>query len=462
MSGTATILTERAPVLALPLRFFLLGVLALIALLGISMWKAPLLAMDYVHNSATLAVTHLFTLGFGGLILTGAIYQLTPVVLHSRPPKAAAVNLHLVLQFSGLVAMVVGFLQLQSAWVIVGGSLVMVSGITFAANLVPTFRRAENWNWHGYLIVVAVLFYLSTLTWGLVMGLNMRYGFISGPAGAPLAAHLALGLGGWFTLAVLGVGTKLVPLFAPSKPLAPWFVASVGLSLIAGVLTLVIGLFTWSHLVWAGALLMTTAVLGYTGAVGYTISRRRGKALCFSSVFAGTAASLVSAIALTALAGLAGIWDSLYVQAGLACLFMLGWVGGTILGMLLKILPFMVWLHRFRSRLHAEERIPFIHQMFDPVLGWVVYVNWFVGSTMMAAGYALSQGFLISAGAILSMIGLVTFGWIVGQVLRQVRPGSPALFPNFGHKRKPETAAVKAFVACLDPTTPVAQPVEME
>lgn len=179
---------------------------------------------------------------------------------------------------------------------------------------------------------------------------------------------------------------------------------------------------------------MTASVLGYTGAVGYTIARRRGKALSISLVFAATAATVVSVIALISLAGLSGLWNSLYIQAGLACLFILGWIGGTILGMLLRILPFMVWLHRFRNRLHVQERIPFIHRMFDPVLGWVVYVSWFLGSGVMAAGFARSEETAIAAGAVLCMIGLVTFGWAVGQVLRQVRPGAPALFPSIGQK----------------------------
>lgn len=80
-----TILPERAPVLALPLAFFLTAMLFLAALLAVAIWQAPLLAQDYLHNTATLAVTHLFTLGFGGLIATGALYQLMPVLLYSRP-----------------------------------------------------------------------------------------------------------------------------------------------------------------------------------------------------------------------------------------------------------------------------------------------------------------------------------------------------------------------------------------
>jgi len=139
-------------------------------------------------------------------------------------------------------------------------------------------------------------------------------------------------------------------------------------------------------------------------------------------------------IAITALAGLSDLWDSLSVQAGLACLFMLGWIGGHILGMLLKILTFMVWLQRFRSRLHSQERIPFLHQMYDPRLGWVVFTTRFLGSTVMAGGYAWSQGLAITAGSMLCLISLATFGWLAGQVLRQVKPGSPALFPNRGHK----------------------------
>jgi len=433
-NGTNVILTERAPNLALPLQFFLTALTALVALLVISIWKSGLLALDYVHNSATLAVTHLFTLGFGGLVLSGAMYQLTPVVLHSRSPKPAWVNLHLALQTLGLVLMVIGFLQYQTWFLIVGGSLVVASGILFAINLLPVFRQAENLNWHGYFLFMAVLFYLSTLGWGLVMSLNMRYGFIAAVEGAPLAAHLALGVGGWFSLAIIGVGTKLVPLFAPSKPLPSKFVAVTGLSLVLGVMTFLIGLFTWRFILWGGALMMTAALLSYTGGVLYTIHIRRGKAMDFSLVFAATGALLSSAVSVTALAGLAGLWDSLYLQAGLLCLYMLGWIGGTILGMLLRILPFVVWLHRSRTRLTIDERIPFIHQMFHPSLGWTVYLSWFSGAVLISAGFVWSNEIAIATGAVVCLFGLFALGWAVSQVLRHVRRGSPALFPNRGHK----------------------------
>jgi len=132
-NGRVTILTERAPALATPLRLFLLGVTSLFALLGISIWKAPLLALDYVRNSATVSVTHLFTLGFGGLILSGALYQLTPVVLHSQSPRVTMVNLHLALQSIGLAGLVIGFLQSESLWLIGGGSLIVIGGAIFAA-----------------------------------------------------------------------------------------------------------------------------------------------------------------------------------------------------------------------------------------------------------------------------------------------------------------------------------------
>ncbi|HYG59833.1 MAG TPA: hypothetical protein VD902_17350, partial [Symbiobacteriaceae bacterium] len=84
MTRTDTILPERAPTLGVALRFFGAGLGFLTVLLFVAIWKAPLLRADYLHNPATLAVTHLFTLGLGGSVVTGALYQMLPVLLHSR------------------------------------------------------------------------------------------------------------------------------------------------------------------------------------------------------------------------------------------------------------------------------------------------------------------------------------------------------------------------------------------
>jgi hypothetical protein len=116
--------------------------------------------------------------------------------------------------------------------------------------------------------------------------------------------------------------------------------------------------------------------------------------------------------------------------ASLVLLLALGWIGGTILGMLLRIVPFLVWLHRFRNRVRPQEKIPFLHEMFQPRWGWLAYLAWFPAVVALAAGVGWGQWLLCGAGALLGAVSLAGLGIALGQTLYHVRPGTPALFPG--------------------------------
>jgi hypothetical protein len=429
MSTTAktapdTILPERAPALAVPLRYFLFGLLNLAGLLGVAIWRAPLLAADYLHNPATLAVTHLFTLGFAGSVVTGAIIQMIPVLLHSHLFSEKLANWQLGVHALGTLLMVAGFLEFETIWTITGGSLVVTGAVLFFTNLGLTFRRAERWNWHGLFIAAAMLFYATTLIWGLVMAFNQRYGFLGEVEGAPLTAHLVLGLLGWFSMMIVGVGLKLVPMFAPGKSLPAPVVAAAGASLVAGVLLLLGGLWWGPVLLWTGYLLTAAALLGYAGLVGFTYLRRRPGPLDFSIRFTLTAGALL------ALPVLALPLLGRYGKAGLVMLYALGFIGATILGMLLRIIPFMVWLHRFRNRTHKLEKIPFLHELFDRRLGWTAYLTWFPAAALVSLGIGFRQAAVITVGALVGLVGLGAFALALRQMLHHVPPGTPPLFPG--------------------------------
>ncbi|MDF2630032.1 MAG: hypothetical protein K0R39_3863 [Symbiobacteriaceae bacterium] len=422
--GPDTIIPERAPHLWVPLRFFLGGLLSLAALLITAYQKAPLLAHDYLHNAATLAVTHLFTLGLGGMVVMGALYQMVPVLLYSTLFSERLANIHLAVHGIGLTLMVTGFRRWNTILIATGGGLVLTGALLFACNLGLTFRKAERWNWHGAFMPVAVLFYIATLIWGFVLALNQRYGFIGEVEGAALTGHLTLGFLGWFSLMIVSAGLKLVPMFAPAKTLPPRLVAATGGGLAAGVLAILAGLWLGRPLLWAGYVLSAAALLTYTGLIGYTYLHRRTGPLDFSIRFSLTAAGcLVPPI-------LALPWAPREWQAGLTFLFVLGFIGGTILGMLLRIIPFMVWLHRFRNREHKQEKVPFLHELFQPRFAWTALLTWFPAVLLISLGVALEQGLLITAGAIIGMIGLAAYGWALRQILHHVKPGTPALFPG--------------------------------
>jgi hypothetical protein len=259
---------------------------------------------------------------------------------------------------------------------------------------------------------------------GLVLALNQKYGFLGEVEGAPLTGHLTLGLLGWFSLMIVSAGLKLLPMFAPAKVLPARLVAATGAGLTVGVLLILAGLWLGRFLEWLGALLVAAALVAYVAQIGYAYLRRRTGPLDFSVRF-GVTSGFVMLLPVAILP-----WASRQGQAGLVFLFGLGFVGGTILGMLLRIIPFMVWLHRFRNRTHKLEKIPFLHELFQRRLGWVGYLTWFPAAGLMAAGIGFASPPLVEIGAVAGLAGLGAYAAAVRQIIHHVKPGTPPLFPG--------------------------------
>lgn len=424
------ILPERAPSLGVPVRFFAVGLLFLAALLLLILGKAPMLVQEYLHNPVTLAATHLFTLGFGGSIASGALYQLLPVLLHSRLYSESLTIVHLVLHGIGVTLMALGFYNFRTLWTASGGILVTLGAVLFIMNIALTLRRAERWNWHGVFLGTAVGFYAVTLSWGLVLAFNQRFGFLGEVEGASLGSHLVLGFGGWFTLLIFAVGLKLIPMFEPSRALPPLLVSSTCGAMAVGVLLMIAGLVAGNRpLQWMAVLMMSAASMAYATGLTFAHLRRRSSPLDHSVRFALTAAGALVISTLATVAGFAGRWEYRGLQAGLLLFFALAWVGGNILGMLLRIVPFVVWLHRFRHRA-KQERIPFLHEMFRHDLGRFAHVAWFAGVLTLTMGLVFGVSWPVQVGAGVCLTALAAHAAALGETLAHARPGTPPRHPG--------------------------------
>ena len=106
---------ERAPPIAVPLRFFLTAPLFLLAAGAVLVWSGPE-ALTWRGSPAALAATHFVTLGFMTMVMAGAMLQMLPVLAGAPVPHvetvAALVHVGLAL---GAAALGVGFLLGRAA-----------------------------------------------------------------------------------------------------------------------------------------------------------------------------------------------------------------------------------------------------------------------------------------------------------------------------------------------------------
>jgi hypothetical protein len=342
--GLGPAFLSQAPAPSLPMAFFLPAVGFLLA----AAFAAPLLAArmaDWTYQQEILALVHTVTLGFLLAVFLGASVQLLPVVAGVTVARTGLVRAAVVCYFAGTAGMVLHFAKLRWNGLVISAAAVTIGIILFFAAVLPVLARAPR----GPVRLAFSLAYAGlalTMTAGLLIGLDRRRAFLPGAPMDHLAAHLTLGLLATFTVAIWGVSSKLLPMFLLAPAPDPRRQTTALLLLWCGAMLLATALWLgWPAAPFA-ALPAAAFLLQLSLVRGLLKARRRGR------IDAGFRYAL-SAYADLFAAGVVGILIALGVGKGTLLSLRLPWVYGflvlggwvlqTVVGILSKILPFLVW-----------------------------------------------------------------------------------------------------------------------
>lgn len=367
------------------------------------------------HNPILLMAVHLLVLALTALEM-GAIYQMAPSLLNEEPANRRQAAMQPLVLAAGIVLLLAGFRWWQATLLATGGTLVLITAVWFAVLVAPSLRRALPRDVTAIYLTGAVLSLLLVVTLGVLLALNLRYGFLPGGAGTHLGAHLALGAGGWFGLAIIGVSYRLSAMFymvRRDEPLADsrWLAWLTVGSVLAPATALFFGAYTAGRWMLAPAALLG---LTYAGLLTRRLLRRQRRLVDMTLVHMFTAAGILVPACAGLLAIAAG-WDPprrLWALLGL--LLLPGWVGNMVMGLAHRVLPFLVWYSRF-APLAGKAPIPSLADLLPRRWPGVAYALWNAGllGLMLAllAGAApawqTGAGLLAAAGAIAFAVAAV-------------------------------------------------------
>ncbi|MCC7256966.1 MAG: hypothetical protein IT486_01180 [Gammaproteobacteria bacterium] len=340
---TAALSLEQAPPLSVPLRFFLTAPAFGMAAAALLAWAGPA-ALGTRWTPAVLALTHLVGLGVLTMVMAGALFQMLPVLVGVRIARPLLVgrSCHGLLS-AGVMALAAGFLgagrpAFHLASLLLGGGLGLLLAVV-GTGLARAPRMHDS--------VHGMRWALSGLAVAVTLGLVLTLG--RGGASLPLAraaltdTHLAWALLGWVALLVAVVAWQVVPMFQVTAEYPAWLRRGLAAT-------------TWALLLWLSAATLLDWPAGPPAAglalafaifaaqtLGLLARRRRRRA---DASLAFWLLGMV-ALAAAALAALAGLLLPLPPALALlpAVLFLAGFALSVVQGMLLKIVPFLVWLH---------------------------------------------------------------------------------------------------------------------
>lgn len=411
----------------LPLAFIVSGLLAL--LVG-AVWLAAdarVLLLPHVHPSV-VALAHLWLPGFLLTVCFGACYQLMPVVLGAplQTPLGAAWS-HLGLHASGVALLVTGFACGNFAVVGLGGFLVSFGIALFAVTVWRTFTAGRRRDAIAWSLPLAATWLAATALIGVTLAIDRRLPFLPVVALDLLRAHAHAGLVGFFVTLLQGATFQLVPMFTLAELKHPSCVTS-GLALSqAGLITLVPALACAEpRVITAAALLLGPGILCSGVALAATFRARRRRVLepglkAFALGAALLALMTAAGLAFTLVHG-AGIRFA--VSYGIAAV--IGALSFTVLGMLCKIVPFLVWMRTYGPRA-GRQPVPLATALGSKPLELSWLAAHATAITGLAAGALLGSAELLTIAAILLLVAVLLFIADMARIARHLfLPATPA------------------------------------
>lgn len=412
----------------LPLAFIGVGLGALALAVVMQAVGPQLLLLPHFHPHV-VALAHLWLPGFLLSVTLGAIYQLMPVVLGSalRLPLAAA-WLHFGLHASGVVFLVTGFAMGRFELVGLGGSAVAGGVGILLAGTWRTFLNSRRRDAVAWSFPAALSWLAATMLFGVVLALNRRAPFLPLSVVDLLRAHAHLGLAGFFLTLLQGASFQLVPMFTMADLRRPGSVrAGLWLSQ-SGLLVLAPGLACGRLPVAAIGALLLAAGIGSSGvALVATFRSRRRRTiepgLRAFAVGAGIlAAATCGGIALVAVPAGARFAASGAMAYGLAII--VGALSFMILGMLCKIVPFLVWMKTYGPRA-GRQKVPLATALGSHGLeiAWLAVHGTAV--VLLIVAVLAGSAKLVACGSALLAAGVGFFLTNIVRVLRHL--GCPAM-----------------------------------
>jgi hypothetical protein len=417
---------RRAPSVGLPLAYLVGATAALLLAAAGVVWLAPELAGHYYHPRV-LALAHTVALGWITLTIVGASYQLIPVVLERPLWSERLARWQLGILAGGIAGMVGHFALGRWSGLPWAAGLVAAGLAGHLVNVALTLRGLARWSFTARCLAAAHAGLGLTALAGLVMAI-LRAMHVGLPD--PLAAvhaHYHLALLGWIAPMIFGIAARVYPMFLlapdPTGPLGTVQLAGIGL----GVPVLVAGLLAAPVLVPTGALALAASAAGHLAWVVATARRRKRPALDPALCFLLSGAGFLVPAAVLGVGLAAGVLAGPRASAAYAALTLGGWVSLTIMGMMLKIVPFLVWLRAYAPRA-GHAAVPTLAG-----LGWpraealaCVALTAGVAGLAAAAGAGSVPGIRLAGAACL--VGVVAFAATLGRVLSHLgqRPLVPA------------------------------------
>lgn len=377
---------------------------------------------QHFFNSQLLSITHLLALGWITMVIFGALYQLIPVILEVKLYSEKLALFSFVLLGLGAVMLAISFWNFSFAAVMyISGSLIVIAVGLFVTNVLATAYHSTKKSIEKTFIVTAVIWLLFTVSAGLTLAINFAHPFLEASHLELLKLHAHAGIVGWFIQLIIGVSSKLLPMFmvahnVNTKKLtfAYYF---INFGLVLGIVSLFI---QFNYGVITSIILVVFGIFCYLSFIFEAYKKRIKKQLDI-----GMKQSAISFVILviplflsfTFLFNFEGLNNiTLPISVAYGSTIFMGFITSLIMGQTYKTLPFIIWLKVYRGKI-GKVQMPLPKELYNEKVA--ITQLWFfaIGLTLLLLGIATTKIVLISASGIVLFTSVALYNFNIFKII---------------------------------------------
>lgn len=363
-----------------------------------------------------LAVTHIATLGWGTMMILGAGYQLIPVLIEAKLYSNLLAYLTFIFVGAGIPLLVYAFAIFDVGILMQVGAILINAGLLFfLLNVFISINKSKKENVHAIFIFTATSWLWLTTLLGLFLVYNFSVPIFSSDSLHYLPLHAHMGIVGWFLLLIIGVSSRLIPLFMISKYESPkllWWIYGL---INTGLLLFLADTFFY------GLNLRTIVYVGFIVA-GIILFAR----YCYNAyqkrirnkIDGQIKTSLLSVVMLFIPAStivsliiyffIKQQWSTDFILLYGFAIFM-GWITAIILGMTFKTLPFIMW-NKVYQKVAGRAGNPAPKELFSESVFNITMIVYILAFVFCCIGIAFNLNLVFKGGAFLFVACSVLYG----------------------------------------------------
>lgn len=358
----------------LPMGFIVAGLIAFVAAQVILWVNSDDLLTGQFRIPEIWAFAHLLILGFTVMVAMGAMYQLVPVTFLTPIWNQTFGFIQMVVTILG-IGLLTLLLGVKTNIAVIGGALTVIGILMFLFQMAKTIAKLEKKSTMSYVFKAALICFLLGITAGFFLTWNFAFGEFL-PHLPLLLSHITFAAVGWFTLLIMSISYKLVPMFSLSHGFSMKWAKPSFYFYLAGLVITITSYWIDNHIVQvAGFFFLLLGFLLFALDIKEILAKRMKKKLdtpfTFSLFAIGNGAILHGLAVIASLFSLTVIWP------WLVYLYIWSWIIFSIIGYLYKIVPFLWWTHKYSERVGKEE-VPLLKDLINEKLSHWLYVLFMV------------------------------------------------------------------------------------